>query len=77
MMVLEKDAAILDGVFRANVTIIKEALRRDDLRPGIYDAQGKEGKLFKKSSRPKANAAAAVTFVLTNTTDVRQSTTNG
>ncbi|CAI5721713.1 unnamed protein product [Peronospora farinosa] len=71
MMVLEKDAAILDGVFRANVTIIKEALRRDDLRPG------KEGKLFKKSSRPKANAAAAVTFVLTNTTDVRQSTTNG
>ncbi|RQM18841.1 hypothetical protein DD237_002609 [Peronospora effusa] len=104
MMVLEKDAVILDGIFHANVTIIKEALRRDDLRPGIYDAQGqdawkaytcaahsfceerwpersgKEGKLFKKSSRPKANAAAtaaAVTFVLTNTTDVRQSTTNG
>ncbi|CAI5707964.1 unnamed protein product [Peronospora effusa] len=55
MMVLEKDAAILDGVFHANVTVIKEALRRDDL----------------------PNAAAAITFVIPNTTDVRQSTTNG
>ncbi|RMX68769.1 hypothetical protein DD238_003235 [Peronospora effusa] len=38
MMVLEKDAAILEGVFHANVTVIKEALRRDDLRLGINDA---------------------------------------
>ncbi|CAI5739444.1 unnamed protein product [Peronospora farinosa] len=51
MKVLEKDAAILNGVFHANVTVIKEALRRDDLR--------------------------LVTFVIPNTTDVRQSTTNG
>ncbi|CAH0487296.1 unnamed protein product [Peronospora farinosa] len=75
VMVLEKDAAILDGVFHANVTVIKEALRRDDLRLDIYDAQG--DKSFKKSTRSKANAAAAVTFVIPNTTDVRQSTTNG
>ncbi|CAI5703945.1 unnamed protein product [Peronospora effusa] len=94
-----KDAAILDEIFYANVTVIKKALRRDDLSPRIYDAQGQDGRkayacaahsfceekwfehsgkgnLFKKSMRPKANAAA-VTIVITNTTDVCQSTTNG
>ena len=92
MMVLEKDAAILDRDFHANVTVIKEALRRDEMPPRIYDVQGRDawkayscaarsfceekwpersgkGKLSKKSTRPKANAAA-VTFVpTTSTTD--------
>ncbi|CAI5733795.1 unnamed protein product [Peronospora destructor] len=98
MMVLEKNAAILDRVFYANITVIKEALRRDELPLRIFDAQGRDawktyscaarsfceekwperlgkGRLFKKSPRPKANAAA-VTFVITSTTDVRQSTAN-
>ena len=93
MMVLEKDAAILDRDFHANITVIKEALRRDEMPPRIYDAQGRDAwkayscaarsfceekwpersgksKLSKKSTRPKANAAAVVTFVpTTSTTD--------
>ena len=93
MMVLEKDAAILDRDFHANITVIKEALRRDEMPPRIYDVQGRDAwkayscaarsfceekwpersgksKLSKKSTRPKANAAAVVTFVpTTSTTD--------
>ena len=42
MMVLEKDAAILDRDFLANVTVIKEALCRDEMHLRIYDAQGRD-----------------------------------
>ena len=42
MMVLEKDAAILDRDFHANVTVIKEVLCRDEMPLRIYDAQGRD-----------------------------------
>ncbi|KAF4148965.1 hypothetical protein GN958_ATG01881 [Phytophthora infestans] len=40
MSLLAKDARILDGDFNANVAVILNALRRDELPPRIYDAQG-------------------------------------
>ncbi|KAE9098486.1 hypothetical protein PF005_g15897 [Phytophthora fragariae] len=42
MQLLEKDRAILDREFNANVVVIKNALRRDELPPRIYDAHGRE-----------------------------------
>ncbi|KAE8983601.1 hypothetical protein PR003_g24728 [Phytophthora rubi] len=42
MPLLEKDRAILDREFNANVVVIKNALRRDELPPRIYDAHGRE-----------------------------------
>ncbi|KAK1940561.1 Calcineurin-binding protein cabin-1 [Phytophthora citrophthora] len=39
---LEKDTMILDRDFNANVTVIMNALRRDELPPRIYNAQGQE-----------------------------------
>ncbi|KAG7380689.1 Rad2 nuclease [Phytophthora pseudosyringae] len=42
MPLLEKDAAILDRDFNVNITVIMNALARDELPPRIYDAQGRE-----------------------------------
>ncbi|KAL3672963.1 hypothetical protein V7S43_002264 [Phytophthora oleae] len=42
MPLLEKDTVILDRDFNANITVIRNALRRDELPPRIYDAQGQE-----------------------------------
>ncbi|KAG6620379.1 putative exonuclease 1 [Phytophthora cinnamomi] len=42
MPLLEKDTVILDREFNANIIVIKNALRRDELPPRIYDAQGRE-----------------------------------
>jgi len=42
MPLLERNAAILDRDFNGNVTVIKNALKRDELPPRIYDAQNRE-----------------------------------
>ncbi|KAG7386246.1 hypothetical protein PHYBOEH_008750 [Phytophthora boehmeriae] len=42
VLLLEKDRALMDIHFLDNVTVIKNALRRGELPPRIYDAQGRE-----------------------------------
>ncbi|GMF36803.1 unnamed protein product [Phytophthora lilii] len=52
MPLLEKDAAILDRDFNANVVVIRNALRRDELPPRIYDSLGREAwKAYLDASR--------------------------
>ncbi|KAG2765775.1 hypothetical protein PC129_g12888 [Phytophthora cactorum] len=52
MPLLEKDAMILDRDFNTNVTVIMNALRRDELPPRIYDAQNREAwKAFLDAAR--------------------------
>ncbi|KAG2521014.1 hypothetical protein BBO99_00003460 [Phytophthora kernoviae] len=42
MLLLEKDMVLMDRDFLNNVTVIKNALRRNELPPRIYDAEDRE-----------------------------------